>query len=304
MFARTSLYSPRTGPALIRVKKNGLVKAHRPNRSNPRNRRWKRPPLPDLKEEVVSYARQTVGEDAQTLRAKLFRPTRAETPSKLLIWVHSGGFRSGTYIARPHRRIADQMTRFGYACVFLEYRFRTKPQDLSPRAQAVLPQLVADATRNSPDIRPNFCGARAIGVVEDCASFFQWLRFNRRSLFLSDHLILGGSSAGAMTVLNTLFLARRLGHDIPPIATAIVLSGAFAYPSFYAPSDTRILALHGTHETQIPVSSIRRFADIAAGQCTYLEDPRHLHGDPALNPDESFRQGLRRIIRFDRKGVA
>lgn len=288
---------------MIRVKKRGLVHANWPDRSSIPKQTPKMTVLPDLKEEVVSYARQTVGKGEQTLRAKLFRPVEAETPGKLLVWVHSGGFRSGTYVARPHRRIAAQMVQFGYACVFLEYRFRTKSRDLSPQAQMLLPDLIADANAHSADINPGFCGARAIGVVEDCASFFHWLNLNRRSLFLSDHLILGGSSAGAMTVLNTLFLGRHLGHDIPPIATAIALSGAFAYPSFYVPNGTRILALHGTHETQIPVSSIQRFADIAANQCTYLEDPCHEHGNPALNPDETFRKGMRRIIRFDRKGV-
>jgi hypothetical protein len=104
-------------------------------------------------------------------------------------------------------------------------------------------------------------------------------------------------------VLNTLFLGRRMGHDIPPIATAVVLSGAFAYPSFYVPGTTRILALHGTHEVQIPAASIRDFAARAAGQCTYLEDPHHDHGAPALNPSEPFRKGVRRIIHFDRGGA-
>ena len=69
--------------------------------------------------------------------------------------------------------------------------------------------------------------------MEDCAAFFTWLNLNGEAYKLSDHLLLGGSFAGAMTVLNLLFIGPYLDLNLPDIATGIALSGAFAYPSFY-----------------------------------------------------------------------
>ncbi len=256
--------------------------------------------MTEFTERVVSYARQPDRDGRVTLRAHLFLPTGHPAPHPLVAWVHSGGFRSGSFRAQSHRNMARILARNGYAAAFLEYRLRCPAEALTPRARALLPELVEDARRHSPDINPAFTGARAIAAVEDAAAFFAWLRRNGPGYRLSGRIVMGGSSAGAMTTLNVLHLGRRLGLTIPPIASGILLSGAFAYPSFQTAPDTRLLALHGTHEAQIPVQPIRRYARRAGDRITLIEHPDHHHGDPRITRAEPFRRAIRRIARFDR----
>ena len=53
--------------------------------------------------------------------------------------------------------------------------------------------------------------------------------------------MLGGSSAGAITVLNTLFLAPHLGIKLPRISTAFVMSARYL-----AASENTSRAIAGT----------------------------------------------------------
>ena len=248
----------------------------------------------------VTYASHPTKDGPVDLCAKIFRPETAEGPLPLLIWFHSGGFRSGDIESGGHDRVARLMMRHGYACAYVQYRFKSRDKDLTPAARDLLPALIADADLKSSDINRDFIGAPAIAAMEDGAAFLKWADENQEEQGFNGHYILGGSSAGAMTVLNLLHLAPQLGHEIPPIPTAIILSGAFAYPSYFQPTDTRILAIHGTAEPQMPATSIRGYAYMSPGNCVLLEHADHYHGDPRITREEPLRRGVRRFVEFDR----
>jgi dienelactone hydrolase len=233
-----------------------------------------------------------------TLHARLFLPNRTPGPHPLLIWLHSGGFRSGGIDHPVHARMGQDFACHGLATAFVEYRLRTKAANLSTQSQALLPDLQADAARFDCGLDPYFTGPAAIAAAEDCIVFFQWLDAHGARHGLGRRVLLGGSSAGAITVLNTLFLAPHLGIGLPHVPAAFVMSGAFAYPSFYAPNATRILAQHGPADSRIPVGSIRTFADLARAQCTLLEDPRQSHGGLRRNRAETPAAAVARLAEF------
>ena len=247
-----------------------------------------------------SFAMPPSAEGTTELRAKLYRPAKADGPLPLIVWFHSGGFRTGTIEARGHNRVAGPATRNGYAIAFVQYRLKARTRDLAPATQALLPALIADAEQNAAEINPAFIGAPALAALEDAAAFLSWCDTNAKDQEFSGHYALGGSSAGAMTVLNLLSLAPRLGLILPAIPTAFVMSGAFAYPSFFSPSPTRVLALHGSHEPQIPPSSIRAYAARPDANCTLLEDTEHQHGDLRITRSEPLPRAVRRLAQFDR----
>ncbi|KMW57632.1 SAM-dependent methyltransferase [Candidatus Rhodobacter oscarellae] len=247
-----------------------------------------------------TYAARPTADGPQDLRVKIFRPEGAEGPLPLLIWFHSGGFRTGDIEARGHDRVARLMMRHGYACAYVQYRLRARAEDLSDTARALLPDLVEDARARSPDLNPDFTGAAALAATEDGAAFLAWLEANRAAQGFSGHYVLGGSSAGAMTVLNLLTLAPLLKVELPKIASALVMSGAFAYPSYFRPPPTRVLAIHGTHEPQIGPLSIRGYAYMAGEACSLIEHAEHQHGDPRVTRAEPLRHGVRRWVNFDR----
>lgn len=252
-------------------------------------------------EHLVKYARLPTRKGIRTLHARLFLPPTASLPHPLLIWLHAGGFRRGKISHPAHSTIARHFSRHGVATAFIEYRLRTQIQNLSQQSQSLVPDLLADVEQFDFAIQPFFTGPAAISAVEDCIVFFQWLDQKRDIFGLGRQVMLGGSSSGAITVLNTLFLAPHLGIGLPQVTAAFVLSGAFAYPSFYSPNITRILAQHRPTDHKVPIASIRHFAKIAKRQCTLLEDQNHAHGGYRLNRGETDLQAIDRLMQFARQ---
>lgn len=248
----------------------------------------------------VQYATHPSADGPVDLQAKIFRPTDATGPLPLLIWFHSGAFHAGTIENMNHDRMAMRFTDRGIACAFVQYRLRANPEDLSEASQKLLPALKADADHNMPEIRPNMVGARAIAALEDGAAFLNWIDKNKEEQNFSGRYILGGSSAGGLTVLNLLNVAPHLGIKLPSISSAILMSGGFAYPSFTSQCDTPVLALHGSRDHQIPVTPIRHYASDPKNNCTLLEDLDHGHGDLRNDKQEPLWQAVERIIKFDK----
>jgi len=253
-----------------------------------------------LTNKTFVYAKRSGAGGTQELRARIFRRDDAEEPQRLLFWVNPVPATEGAFDPGVYGRIASQIMRHGYAMALLETRDSARVEDLSPPAQHLLPDLLDDARAHAPNLPDQFTGPAALAAVEDCASFIRVIAPNHEKLGLTDHFLLGGSGLGAATVLNTLFLADRLGLSLPPIRTGIVLSGGFAFPSFYRPIDTRVLALHGLHDDTVPPRSIRAFAYRARDHAVLLESDEHIPGSARLTRAESLRHAVRRFVRYDR----
>lgn len=254
---------------------------------------------PDV--EYVTYGTAPLRDGAQLLRAKLFHPELGPgEAAPLLVWFHRGGFSEGSLEAPLATRIGRIMARWGYATAVLETRPGATAHDLLPATQAALPELLDEAAATNPDLPEAFTGAAALAAMEDGVAFLSWVRANGAALGLSGRVMLGGSSSGAVTVLNILNLAPTLGLVVPRVSTAVVISGGYAYPSRAAGLGTRLLALHGAADTTIPPASMRAYALAAGRACTLLEGPEHHHGALRLSPDETLRQGVARLAQFDR----
>ncbi len=247
----------------------------------------------------VHYATHPSADGPIDLQAKIFRPENLIEPMPLLVWFHSGGFHRGTIENPAHRRMAIRLVDRGLTCAFVQYRLRARAEDLSKKSRQMLPSLIADATGYVPEIRPNMVGERAIAAIEDGAAFLKWATENAEDQNFTGRILLGGSSAGGLTVLNLLNVAPHLGLNIPEIASAFVMSGGFAYPSFVTKTKTPVLSLHGSREWQIPVTPIRAYAADPDNNCVLLEDLSHGHGDLRLNGDEPLWRAADRIVHFD-----
>jgi dienelactone hydrolase len=254
---------------------------------------------------TVTYAMHPTKRGTRALEADLCLPD-GDGPFDLMVWMHSGGFRSGSRQHRNHPLIAAEFARHGIASAFIDYRLARPPAILRPQTEAVLPALLADAKRAGEEMAESFLGPRPLGVVEDACAALAFAEAHRAEWHLSGRYILAGSSAGAISALNALWLPRAMGIDRPPVATALSFSGGFAYPSFRHPTGARVLALHGPGDTRVPVSSIRRLA-AATGPgddpVTLIEHPRNAHGDPRLTPAEPLAAAVARAVAFHRGTV-
>ncbi|MFN0115928.1 MAG: alpha/beta hydrolase [Paracoccaceae bacterium] len=255
---------------------------------------------------TVTYATHPTKKGMCALEADLFLPD-GDGPFDLMVWMHSGGFRTGSRQHRNHPRIAAEFARHGIATAFIDYRLARPPAILRPGTEAALPALVADAVAAGEEMPESFLGPRALAVVEDACAFLAFAEGRRADWRLSGRFLLAGSSAGAISALNALWLPVALGIDRPTVATGFSFSGGFAYPSFRHPTGARVLALHGPGDTRVPISSIRRLA-LATGPgddpVTLIEDAQNDHGDLRLTPEEPLSAAVARAVGFHRGGAA
>lgn len=230
----------------------------------------------------------------------LYQPRHIPGPWPLVVWLHSGGFRTGTRRNRKHGLIAEAFARAGYATACLDYRLARPPAVLKRPARQLMGYLKEDSEKWGEEMQENFRRQRAVAVVEDVCSFYEWIAPNLEVFNLSGEHILAGSSAGGISVLNVLMLPEHINRRIPPIRSAFVVSGGFPFPSYWKDGDTRILAVHNPEDPQVPFSSIRRVEEIAKHNFTLIVAPEQAHGATSLSPAENIAAGVERFIAFDR----
>ncbi len=250
---------------------------------------------------TVTYASHPTSKGDRALEADIFLPG-TNKPTDLLVWMHSGGFRSGARSHKSHARIAARFAPYGIAAAFIDYRLARPPAILLSGTGALLDRLTADARAAGEEMPESFFGSRPLGVVEDCCAFLNFAETNQALWNLSGRFLVGGSSAGAISALNTLYLPAALGLSRPKISTVLAYSGGFAYPSFIAPTGARILAQACPTDARVPVSSIRRYhqalAKPGSDLCLLIEHPLYSHGDLALTPQESLSDAVARAAGF------
>lgn len=252
---------------------------------------------------TVAYARHPTRKGLRELCADVWLPERR--PADLLVWMHSGGFRVGSRQHRAHAELAAEFGRRGIGFAAIDYRLSRPIAVLSAGSEAALPLLLADA--EGSDLAGGLIGRRALAAVEDACAFLRFARDRRRDWGLSGRFMLGGSSAGAITALNTLWLPPVLGVRRPRIATVLAFSGAFAYPSHRLRTGARILALHSPRDRRVPATSLRRLAAENGPDDDLLhliEDETHAHGELRLTPRETLRAAVRRCVAFHRAGLS
>lgn len=258
--------------------------------------------------EPIHFVKSThiyaVPETKQGPRPKLldlYQPRDVPGPWPLVVWLHSGGFRTGTRRNRKHGLIAEAFAKHGYATACLDYRLARPPAVLKRPARQLMGYLKDDSEKWGEEMQENFRRQRAVAVVEDVCAFYEWIAPNLEVFNLTGEHILAGSSAGGISVLNTLMLPGHFGRSIPPIRSAFVVSGGFAFPSYWQDGETRILAIHNPDDPQVPFSSIKRGEEqLAKRNFTLIVAPEQAHGSTSLSQAESIAAGVERFIAFDR----
>lgn len=201
----------------------------------------------------TSYAQATykfADRDTCSLYLDVYKPT-AENNHCCVLFVFGGGFITGQRDAEEYVKFAKQLNDRGYTFVSIDYRLGLKGANMKGvHAIGALEKAVAIA-------------------VEDLFSATEYLVKNAQTLgFDVDKIVLCGSSAGAITVLqgdyelcNRTALAQNLPADfhfagVIPFAGAIFSRhGAVKYKEAPAPT----LFFHGIDDRLVTYKSIRFF---------------------------------------------
>ncbi|MFD2173545.1 alpha/beta hydrolase [Rhodobacter lacus] len=258
-------------------------------------------PLFDV--ETRCYAEQPTETGPVPLAVDLYTPkTGRDWP--VLIWLHSGGFTTGTRQAFSHPVVAGHFVRHGYAVAVPDYRLHRQNPLITPQTRALMRKALAETAATEDPMRPLFQRSRAFAVLEDCAALLAWLATEGGPRGLGRQITWGGSSAGAISALNALYLLPELAPSPFAVRSAVVSSGGFAYGSLARPDIAPALALHGPTDSRVPIGSIRALKARLGTALTLIESDSLLHGEIALTPDESFGTAVERLVAFDRAAAA
>jgi acetyl esterase/lipase len=175
---------------------------------------------------------------AAPLRLDLYQPEGDTASARpVLVWIHGGGFVSGTPTDGQIPRLARSLALRGYVSVSISYRLRTP------------------ATFNADQAG----GIR--DAVHDARAAVRWVRANARA-FRFDTACIGfvGSSAGAITALTSTY-DQSLGEGMSGnpgfssrVKTVVDFWGSLpqATDSVMQAGEPPLLIFHGTEDTTVP----------------------------------------------------
>ena len=162
--------------------------------------------------------------------------TAARRP--VFVFAFGGGFVAGDRQREP-RVYCEQMARRGYVGVAIDYRLNQ-----GNIFQDGVPAAVADARQS-----------------------LRWLRANADRYRLDvDRIVMGGSSAGAITSLFVAYTDVERGPDDgPPDVAAVVdlWGGLYPYVGEMAAGEPPLVIIHGTADSLVPFSEAEKLRDRA-----------------------------------------
>jgi acetyl esterase/lipase len=145
--------------------------------------------VPDYPNLTVSDRSISGPDDAPAVQVRLYQPTAPAAPTAGLLWLHGGGYVSGSVAGEEirARALAAELD-----CVLLSVEYRLAPETPFP------------------------------GALEDCYAALRWLHANAAELGVdADRLAVGGSSAGGGLAAALALLARDRG-EVPLIFQALM----------------------------------------------------------------------------------
>ena len=184
----------------------------------------------------------------ESLLLDLYRPSGATGPAPAIIFVHGGGFNSGSRSA--YAADAEAYARRGYVTATIDYRVvESSFVWFGDRSAAAL-QIVTDARH-------------------DAQAAVRWLRANAATYGIDAHRIaIVGYSAGAIIAVGVGQSAADPGDSGTPgessaVCLAVSVSGT-SVEDAYAVAAAPLLMFHGSVDPIVPTDLARRTAWMAA----------------------------------------
>lgn len=181
--------------------------------------------------ESVNY----LGKDEKLL-LDIYTPSGDDQISRpAIIWLHGGGFTSGTKTNNFERDLALEFAKKGYVTLSINYRLR-------PQESAVDFSAIKD-------------------VMEDIATAVNWLTVNADKYGVdATKISFGGYSAGAAAVINFCYSDLSVYNiDKNVVMCVIDLAGGQVY-SGIEKSDPPCIIIHGTADAKVPFNQSNQLA--------------------------------------------
>jgi len=179
----------------------------------------------------TSAAVQSPAPGTKDLHLDLYEPSGAGVPALKpgFVFLHGGGFNSGTKTNSPMVDLATEYAERGYVAISIDYRLT---DDDPPTPGEDYLERVINA------------------VVEDTVSALTWLRANAATYGVDpDRIAVGGYSAGAIAAMYTAY--RELGPDAEVQAVMCLAGALYGDESIIDAGDPPVVMIHGTTDTDV-----------------------------------------------------
>ena len=219
----------------------------------------------------------------KNLLLDLYQPTGAGVPALKpgFIFIHGGGFTSGTKTNFTMVQLAQLYAQRGYVCVSIDYRL-TSDDPPTPGGTPVNRAVAA--------------------AIEDAANAVRWMK-NNAGVYGIDptRIAMGGYSAGAITSLFTGYM--ELGSDVEVQAVMSMAGGLYGNEALIDAGDPPLFMFQGDVDATVPYSLATDIetAALAVGipyEFYTLTGYGHNIVAPILNPTPTFGgQSLGELLR-------
>jgi acetyl esterase/lipase len=183
---------------------------------------------------VYGEATNDKGEQEKLL-LDVYKPSEDKATNRpAIIWVHGGGYTSGSKDYGIEKDLAIDFAKKGYVTININYRL----------SQAAGTKAVKDA-------------------VSDCSAALKWLIENSEKYGVDkDHIALGGYSAGANAIINICYSNPKLYNiNKKDIFAAIDLAGGSLYLENSYKDSPPCVIIQGTSDTKVSYSSSKALSD-------------------------------------------
>ncbi len=201
--------------------------------------------LHPLAEDVLVETHTYIKKEGENLDLDLYLPFNdSETKRPLIIYVHGGGFQTGTRNEEGIVNFCTMLAEYGYVVASISYRLTRKDQPGGFGCDCPVSEKMKTFD----------------AAVEDIQDATYYLIQNHEHLEIDPNkIILAGSSAGAEAVLITAY-SPPVCYDLPsgPVSYAGVIGMAGAIPDtsiIYVESAVPSLFFHGTDDNLVPYAT-------------------------------------------------
>jgi acetyl esterase/lipase len=196
----------------------------------------------DIRRDIVYGSAVDLSGKLQTLILDLYEPA-ADTVSRraAIVWIHGGGFVSGSKSTVQMVELAQRYARKGYLTVSIDYRLAT-PAQFADEPWPVMRDAMFDAK-----------------------AAVRWLRANSGPLRIDDgRIAVGGGSAGAFTALHAAYVEEEGESGNPgfssQIGAVIDFWGGLHEASEMEAGEAPLIIIHGTLDRTVPFTYAQQLA--------------------------------------------
>jgi acetyl esterase/lipase len=190
----------------------------------------------------------------------IYQPDQACTaPRPTVMFVHGGGFNSGSRRGDNVDAIASDLTRLGINLISIDYRVQGDDPTISPEFATFESEFQALNTTEPATRVKAF-----VAAVEDALRALNWAQ-SSGAQYCIDPARLGvwGSSAGAYTVLHVAYTLDEYGISRPDLAVVVDYWGGLFRDEDLEAGEVPLFVLHGTNDPTVPYAEAIQIAERA-----------------------------------------